>query len=388
MIGLKHGTVVLVDHDPAWETEAVKTIKRLWAIFGSEAEDIQHVGSTSIRHIKAKPIIDIAIVAHDFDRVNALIPTLESDGFYYRGWEGNQDKQMVFKCGEYIPGETDMRLVTHYIHVGLARHGHIKNYINYRDYMNAFPAAAHEYEAIKTRLASEVNAGGDFLLYHPGKGDFISRMIQTANDWDKHGRKTVLELYKQRYSCRNFSNKSIPEDIIAYMLECGRLSASGGNAQPWKFGVVTDAKLIEAIAEAASVNWPQPWIATAPLLIVLCTELTSHPIADIGLKRFPSLLERMNKIDKDLLSALAMEEHQTKIPGEHMVLAALEHGIQSTWISSVDCEKVGELLGIKDYLVTNVIAFGYPEGSGQMAPKKDLSQITFNNRFNNPYTED
>jgi len=39
------------------------------------------------------------------------------------------------------------------------------------------------------------------------------------------------------------------------MLKCARLSASGGNAQPWKFGVVTDISLIEAIAEAASANY-------------------------------------------------------------------------------------------------------------------------------------
>jgi GrpB-like predicted nucleotidyltransferase (UPF0157 family)/nitroreductase len=382
LLGLKHGAVILVDHDPAWETNAAETIRRLWDIFGSEAEDIKHVGSTSIRHIKAKPIIDIAVAVYDFDRVSALIPSLKSNGFFYRGWEGENDKQMVFKCGELVPGETDMRTVTHYVHVGLSQHGYIKKYINYRDYMNAFPAAAYEYEALKIQLANEVNAGGDFLCYHPGKGEFITRMIQTANDWDANGRKTVLELCRQRYSCRNFSDTPIPDGIITYILECSRLSASGGNAQPWKFGVVTESALIEAITEAASVNWPQPWIAKAPLLIVLCTELNDHPIADIGLKRFPSLLERMEKIDQDLLSALAMEEHQTKIPGEHMVLAAMEHGIQSTWISSVDCEKVAELLGIKGYLVSNVIAFGYPEGSGHMALKKDMEQIIFRNCFN------
>jgi len=165
------------------------------------------------------------------------------------------------------------------------------------------------------------------------------------------------------------------------MVECARLSASGGNAQPWKFGIVTDAGLIESIAEAAGVNYCQKWIAGAPLLIVLCTPLSDHPIADIGLKRFPSLLSRMKAIESDLLSALAMEEHQTKLPGEHMVLAALEHGIQSTWISSVDCERVAELLGIKGHLVSNVIAFGYPAGNGQMAPKKEICEITFVNRF-------
>ena len=193
----------------------------------------------------------------------------------------------------------------------------------------------------------------------------------------------LLELLEKRYSCRDFSPKPIPNYIIHYILECGRLSASGGNEQPWKFGVITDAKMIEAIAEAASINYCQKWIASSPFLIVLCTQLYDYPIADIGLKRFPSMLDRMQKIDKDVISAIGMEEHQTKIPGEHMVLAALEHGIYSTWISSVDCEKVGELLGIRDCLVTNIIAFGYPKNSKDITPKKDLQSITFTDHFEN-----
>jgi len=44
----------------------------------------------------------------------------------------------------------------------------------------------------------------------------------------------LLDLLKKRYSCRNFSNKKISDDIICYILECGRLSASGGNDQPCK----------------------------------------------------------------------------------------------------------------------------------------------------------
>jgi len=76
-----------------------------------------------------------------------------------------------------------------------------------------------------------------------------------------------------------------------------------------------------------------------------------------------------------------MEEHQTKIPGEHMVLAALEHGVYSTWISSIDCEKVGELIGVEGYLVTNVIAFGYPKTAREVTPKKDLETLIFTNHF-------
>ena len=192
----------------------------------------------------------------------------------------------------------------------------------------------------------------------------------------------ILDLLKVRYSCRDFSAKPIPNEIIHYMLECGRLSASGGNEQPWKFGIVTDEDLITQIAEAASVNYRQDWVAKAPLIIVLCTEF-DESLWDMHYNRFPSMADRLRLMDKDLHDTVNMEEHQTKIPGEHMVIAALEHGIYSTWISSMDCEKVAVLLGVKNLLVTNVIAFGYPEKSEDVTPKKDLQSITFTNHFEN-----
>ncbi len=192
----------------------------------------------------------------------------------------------------------------------------------------------------------------------------------------------LLDLLSARYSCRDFSRKKIPDDVVTYILECGRLSASGGNEQPWKFGVITDTGIIKKIAEAASVNYSQLWIEKSPLLIVLCTQVFSE-ISQIGVNRFPSLRERITSMDRDLYAAVNMEEHQTKIPGEHMVLAALEHGVYSTWVSSMDCEKVGEIIGLKGkgYIASNVIAFGYPEKSGEARKKKALAEIVFTNRL-------
>jgi len=191
----------------------------------------------------------------------------------------------------------------------------------------------------------------------------------------------LLDLLKERYSCRNFSNKKIPAEIIDYILECGRLSASGGNEQPWKFGVVTDAATIKKLAEAASRNYRQDWVAGAPLVIALCSQLFDNIDEAIAFVRFPSLHERIKAIDNDVFAAVNMEEHQTKIPGEHMVIAALEHGIQSTWISSLDCEAAAEILGVKGYLVSNIIAFGYPARHEVPTAKKELKEIVFYERF-------
>ncbi len=194
----------------------------------------------------------------------------------------------------------------------------------------------------------------------------------------------LLDLLKKRYSCRDFSPKPVPSGVIKYMLKCARLSASGGNEQPWKFGVITDVAIIGKIAEAASVIYDQKWIKSAPLLIVLCTRLFDRIDETIGMNRFPSLTEKIKNMEPCLYAAVNMEEHQTKIPGEHMVLAALEHGIYSTWISSLDCEAAGKIIGAEGYLVTNVIAFGYPKRPKKPTGKKTLDALVFGNHFNRP----
>lgn len=188
MLGLNRGTIALFDHQQEWEDNATQTIEKLKNIFKNVAIDIQHVGSTSIVGIKAKPIIDIAVAVRDFDDVMALSPELESKGFIFRGWEG-KERQPVFQCGEYISGEKDMRLLTHYIHIVKSDSQQWHNYINFRDYMNTCSTAAHEYETLKLSLAEENRVDGDLHKYHMGKLDFITKMIQIANLWDDFGRR-------------------------------------------------------------------------------------------------------------------------------------------------------------------------------------------------------
>jgi len=192
----------------------------------------------------------------------------------------------------------------------------------------------------------------------------------------------ILDLLKNRYSCRGFSVKLIPDDVINYIVECGRLSPSGGNEQPWKFGIVTDKALINELAKASSMRYDQSWIATAPLVVALCTQIFPCE-GEIGMGRFPSYDARLHAMDRELYCLVSMEWYQIHIPGEHMVLAAMEHGVYSTWIGCVDCERVAELLGVTGYFVSSLIAFGYPENERAPTPKKDIDDITFTNAFDN-----
>lgn len=82
MLGLKHGTVMLCMHEKEWETEAQNTILRLKQILGNALKRHQHVGSTSVPSIKAKPIIDIAASTDDFGKVLSAVEELEKEDFY------------------------------------------------------------------------------------------------------------------------------------------------------------------------------------------------------------------------------------------------------------------------------------------------------------------
>jgi len=180
-LGLKRGVVELADHDPEWEQIARETIGRLWRVFGSVAKDIQHVGSTAIKNIKAKPIIDIAVAVDDFSNVETLTPTLEAEGFMRRNWAPNENEQMLYAIGYDAP--PDDRVTTHFIHI--VRNGSMEhtNYINFRDYLNANVDIAKEYETIKVRFATENPYDPGREKYLAGKHDFIIAAQQAARIW-------------------------------------------------------------------------------------------------------------------------------------------------------------------------------------------------------------
>ena len=191
----------------------------------------------------------------------------------------------------------------------------------------------------------------------------------------------ITELLRNRFSVRKFQAKPIPENVVQGMLEAGRLSPSGGNEQPWSFGVITDRNLIARISETAC---QQEWIARAPLLIVLCTVGVGDERGgrDIQKSRFPEYTEAIDKMDQDLYWALNQEEHQTKIAGTHMALVALEHGVGSCWVSLFDVKRLAKLLNLpRGYMPSEILVLGYPERQRKSTKKKELDEVVFYNTF-------
>jgi len=187
----------------------------------------------------------------------------------------------------------------------------------------------------------------------------------------------IVKLQRKRSSVRKFTDEPVLSAVIDEMLEAARLSPSGGNAQDWAFGVVTDRTLIARIATAA---YQQDWIAGAPLVIVLCTKGGTDAPGErrIQKQRFPHLAEQIDAMDDDLYLALNMREHQTKIAGTAMTMAALEHGVGSTWVSKFDVDAVAALIAPPDgFVPSEILVFGYATEDRGPAPKKALDEIVF-----------
>lgn len=180
MLGLKRGTVELVSHQPQWRATAQQTIATLKSILGTAAVDVQHVGSTAIDGICAKPIIDLAVAVRALEDIKPYIPILAEEGIQYR-------KEDVAEQLLFVIGEGEWR--THHIHVvqwnGTAWH----NYLNFRDYLNAVPEKAKQYEACKMELADRFSQ--DRASYTAGKQALIDCLLQEARQW-RAGRENAI----------------------------------------------------------------------------------------------------------------------------------------------------------------------------------------------------
>ena len=173
-IGMKRGTVYHEPHQEAWERAAEETIHTLKSILGSVAVDIQHIGSTSIRTIGAKPIIDIAVAVNDYELILSKRDVLEKADIIFRFDE--RPEQLLFVMGDF---EKDTR--SHHIHVVIYGSDEWNNYINFRDYLNSNIKAAREYEAVKLKLAEQYP--DDRIAYTDGKQEVIYRLLEEARIW-------------------------------------------------------------------------------------------------------------------------------------------------------------------------------------------------------------
>jgi len=166
-LGLKRGTVELrpsaAEYPVLFEGERA----RLGQVLGPLAQDIQHVGSTSIPGLAGKPILDLAVAVQQAAQMNACIVPLEELGYTFLG-----DRE---GWGEYFfaRGPDDAR--THYLHMLPLTHPKWREYLLFRDVLRQRPDLRDEYHHIKTALAQEYAECR--AEYTARKGVFVQRVL-------------------------------------------------------------------------------------------------------------------------------------------------------------------------------------------------------------------
>jgi nitroreductase len=166
----------------------------------------------------------------------------------------------------------------------------------------------------------------------------------------------VFEAVRTLLAVRKYRDRRVPPDVVAGIVEAGRLTGSSMNRQPWHFIVVEDAETLRRLGELAETG---PYIADAPLAIVVAIERTPTSVSD-GSRAVQS-----------------------------MMLTAWSEGVGSNWVGFTGgLPKVNSLLDIPDQLdVLAIIPFGYPARAIGRGKKKrrPLLDVAHREKFGRPF---
>ena len=164
MLGLKHNTNVLVEHDPGWASDYAKEKASLVAAIGNRAKGIEHYGSTAVPGLIAKPILDILIGVDPLDDWRQCHDPLVSLGYDYAADAG--------VAGHHIFGRgRDRSERTHLVHVVLFEGPSWTPNLRFRDALRDDPELRAAYAEIKQKAATA--APDSRPLYNRLKQNFI-----------------------------------------------------------------------------------------------------------------------------------------------------------------------------------------------------------------------
>jgi GrpB-like predicted nucleotidyltransferase (UPF0157 family) len=160
--------VELVEHDPAWLQRFSSHAQRIRAALGEAARRVEHIGSTAVPGLAAKPIIDILLVVDDPADEASYLPELKVAGYELRVREADFDEHRMLR--------TPTRDV--HIHVFPPWSSEIDRYLTLREHLRASPPARAAYETRKRELANREWPTMDH--YARAKSTFIEVLIAEA----------------------------------------------------------------------------------------------------------------------------------------------------------------------------------------------------------------
>ena len=134
--------IIVEPYDPSWKDDFRAIKSELDAVLSDLVISIEHVGSTSVPGLSAKPIIDIDVVIADRSVLPAVVAALGTIGYQHEGDQGIPGRE-AFK----YEGKEHLR--NHHLYVCDQNAGELKRHISFRDYLLAHPEAVREYSRVK-----------------------------------------------------------------------------------------------------------------------------------------------------------------------------------------------------------------------------------------------
>ena len=170
--------IEIVDYSENWRILYEKEALFIGNILKDEIISIFHIGSTSVRGLKAKPIIDIMPVVSDIEKIDALNPYFEAIGYEPMG-EFGIERRRYFRKGKEKQA----------FHVHIFQYDNlyeIERHLAFRDYLRNFPDARQAYGSLKAELAKKYP--NDIDAYCDGKDSLVKEIEARAMKWKLQNR--------------------------------------------------------------------------------------------------------------------------------------------------------------------------------------------------------
>ncbi|HUP83747.1 MAG TPA: GrpB family protein [Candidatus Limnocylindria bacterium] len=165
--------IEIVEYDPMWPARYEEMRARLARALGTAAVRIDHVGSTAVPGLAAKPIIDIQISVQKVEDAAAFNGAIESQGFASRMIEPGHH---YFRPPPGLPRD-------YQVHVCTVASDWERRHLLFRDFLRADPETRAGYEATKRDLAARYTH--DRIGYNDNKGPFIEAALERGEEWAK-----------------------------------------------------------------------------------------------------------------------------------------------------------------------------------------------------------
>jgi GrpB-like predicted nucleotidyltransferase (UPF0157 family) len=161
--------VEIVDYDPRWPVTFETLRAYLAGALGNLAAAIEHVGSTAVPGLAAKPIIDIDVLLNSASDLQIAIQRLGSIGYVHRGDLGITGREAF---------TSPSGLARHHLYVCPPESREYRRHLALRDYLRAHPSEALAYGNLKRSLAARFR--DDRISYNEGKNEFVELLVGRA----------------------------------------------------------------------------------------------------------------------------------------------------------------------------------------------------------------